>query len=157
MTDTRTTESADLLDELVGGIRVAMLTAPDDTGELHGRPLTVQRVDAGATVWFLVDAGAEWLQERLPSVNVAFDDGDTWVSAAGTATLVKDPEVIEELGDPVSDAWFTEGSTPAALRVDVTRADYWEAASKVVQLPKLGKAVLTQSPPDMGERGVVEP
>jgi general stress protein 26 len=156
MTDTTTADGA-RFDELVSDIRVAMFTAPDAAGELHGRPLTVQRVDDDGTVWFLVDAGAEWIQPRFSAVNVAFGDASTWVSAAGSAEVVKDQSVVDDLGDPVSDAWFEDGASPAALRVDVTRADYWDAPGKVVQLAKLGKAAVTGSAPDMGERGVVEP
>jgi general stress protein 26 len=157
MTDTRPSDDAARFDELVSDIRVAMLTTPDETGTLQGRPLTVQRVDEDGTVWFLVDADAHWVQTRFPAVNVAFGDASTWVSASGAAEVVEDPAVLDELGDPVSDAWFEEGATPAALRVDVSRADYWDAPGRVVQLAKLGKAALTGSAPDMGERGVVEP
>jgi len=72
-------------------------------------------------------------------------------------TYELDRSVIDDLGDPVSDAWFEDGASPAALRGDVTRADYWDAPGKVVQLAKLGKAAVTGSAPDMGERGVGEP
>jgi general stress protein 26 len=157
MADTRTTESAAEFSDLVDGIRVAMLTTVDTTGALQARPLTVQRVDEEGAVWFLVDAGAEWITDRMPSVNVAFSNGTTWVSATGSARLVLDPGVIADLGDPVSDAWFEEGSTPAALRVDVGRADYWDGPGKLSMLLHLGKAAVTGSQPDTGERGVIEP
>lgn len=157
MTDARTSDDAARFDELVSDIRVAMLTTPDADGTLHGRPLTVQRVDDDGTVWFLVDAQAPWIEPSFRSVNLAFGDASTWVSAAGSAEVVRDPSVLEDLGDPVSDAWFEDGATPAALRVDVSRADYWDAPGRVVQLAKLGKAALTGSAPDMGDRGVVKP
>jgi general stress protein 26 len=151
-----TTETATRFDELVKGIRVAMLTTFDRAGALHSRPLTVQKVDSGV-VWFLVDAHTGWLNDDLEVVNVAFADGDTWVSATGSAELVLDLNVMEDLGDPVSDAWFSEEATPAALRVDVRRADYWDAPGRLVQLVHMGKSVLTQQPPALGDRGVIEP
>ena len=157
MTDTRTSENAAQLSDLVDGIRVAMLTTADATGALQSRPLTVQLIDDQGAVWFLVDAAAEWIEDRIPSVNVAFSDGTTWVSATGSARLVLDPAVIAELGDPVSDSWFEDGSTPAALRIDVGRADYWDGPGRLSMLLHLGKAAVTGSRPDMGERGVIEP
>ncbi len=156
MSETRPTESDAHLSDLVDGIRVAMLTTADTTGALRSRPLTVQKVDDDGTVWFLVDASAGWVADRIPSVNVAFTDDGTWVSVTGSADLVTDRAVLDELGDPVSDAWFGEGTTPAALRVTVGEADYWDAPGKVVQLFELGRSALTGSRPDMGERGVVE-
>ena len=157
MAETQDAETGARLTELVKGIRFAMLTSADDTGGLHARPLTPQRVDDDGTVWFLVDADADWVSASMTSVNVAFTDSDTWVSATGSATLVKDQAVLEDLGDPESDAWFQEGTTPAALRVDVAEADYWDAPNRVVQLLKVGKALVTRSQPDIGERGVVRP
>jgi general stress protein 26 len=156
MNDTDTRESAERLEALISGIRVAMLTTEAPGGALQARPLTVQKFD-GDAVWFLVDADAEWTGDRLDSVNLSFVDGDTWVSVAGTASIVRDPAVLDELGDPVSDSWFTAGSTPAALRVEVGRADYWDAPGKLAQLLHLGKAAVTHERPDMGERGVIEP
>ena len=156
MNDTGTRESSGRLHALVSGIRVAMLTTEAPMGTLQARPLTVQRVD-GSAIWFLVDADAQWVTGRLDAVNLSFVDGDTWVSISGSATLVRDPAVLDELGDPVSDAWFDEGTEPAALRVDIIRADYWDGPGKLVQLLHMGKAAITQEPPDMGERGVIEP
>jgi general stress protein 26 len=156
MTDS-TTESADRLVELASGIRVAMLTTPESTGALRSRPLTVQRVDADGTVWFLVDAQADWVADRIPTVNLALSDDTTWISISGSAELVLDTAVIEELGDPVSDAWFGEGTTPAALRVEIGHADYWDGPGKLQSLVRLGTGAVTGNRPDMGDRGVVEP
>jgi general stress protein 26 len=156
MNDTETRESSDRLHALLSGIRVAMLTTEAPTGALQARPLTVQKIDNDA-VWFLVDAQAEWTGDRLDTVNLSFVDGDTWVSVSGAATLIRDPNVLDELGDPVSDSWFDAGSRPAALRVEVDRADYWDGPGKLVQLLHLGKAAVTHERPDMGERGVIEP
>jgi general stress protein 26 len=156
MNDTETRTSSDRLHALISGIRVAMLTTEAPTGALQARPLTVQKIDSDS-VWFLVDSQAEWAGDRLDRVNLSFVDGDTWVSLSGGATLVHDPNVLDELGDPVSDSWFDAGTRPAALRVEVDRADYWDGPGKLVQLLHLGKAAVTHDRPDVGERGVIEP
>lgn len=156
MTDTRTSESATRLVDLVDGIPVAMLTTVDAAGALQARPLAVKRVDDEGAVWFLVDANASWVTDRIPSVNLAFNDDSTWVSASGSAELVLDPEVIDDLGDPTGDAWFEEGSTPAALRVEVGRADYWDGPGQLVMLLYFGNGPLTASRPTIGGRATVE-
>lgn len=144
------------LKHLVDGIRVAMLTSRTGHG-LCGRPLAVQRVEEDGTVWFLVDRDADWMAADLGAVNLAFVDDDTWVSAAGGARRVDDASTLEDLGDPISGAWFKEGVAPAALRVEVTHADYWTAPGRFHQMLNLAGALATDHQPDMGDRGVVEP
>jgi general stress protein 26 len=143
------------LRDLMSGVRMVMVTSDDGSGGLASRPLTVQRVDDG-TVWFLVDADAHWVSDRIDPVNLAASESDTWLSISGTAVLDRSEAVLEDLGDPVSDTWFQEDATKAALRVDVVRADYWSAPGRLAQLFEIGKGVVTRSQPDLGERGRLE-
>jgi general stress protein 26 len=148
-------DASDLKD-LVGDIRVAMVTTGAPGGELHARPLSVQRVDADGTVWFLVARDADWVRpDGLGQVNASFVGDDRWVSVAGRADLVQDRAVLDDLGDPVSDAWFGDDHPPVALKVSVEQADVWKGPGRLSQLFRLGKAAITQEPPDMGERAVV--
>lgn len=141
---------------LVDGIPIAMVTADGPAG-LCGRPLAVQRVDDDGTVWFLVDRDADWVVADLGRVNLAFVDTTTWVSAAGRASTVDDPAVLQDLGDPVTDTWFADGVDPVALRVVVEHADWWDAPGRLRQVVELIGARVTGHTPDMGDRGVVEP
>ncbi|MDY7103469.1 MAG: pyridoxamine 5'-phosphate oxidase family protein [Actinomycetota bacterium] len=143
--------------ELVDGIRVAMLTSAEPDGRLRSRPLTVQRLDDDGTVWFLVDADAEWGPDTVREANLAFVDDDRWVSAAGHVQFVTDTATLDDLGDPISDAFFTDGSERAALRVLVDHADYWTGSGTLRRLIDLGAAAITGSRPDLGDRGVVQP
>lgn len=144
-------------EELVGGMRVAMLTSIDADGRLRSRPLTVQRLDRDGTVWFLVDADAGWQPGEIGEANLAFVDDDRWVSAVGHVQFVTDEATLDELGDPVSDAFFTPGAERAALRVLVDHADHWTAAGTLRRLIDLGAAAVTGRSPDLGDRGVVRP
>ena len=141
------------LDDLTDGIRVAMLVLHRDTG-IDGRPLTVQKID-GDAVWFLVGDQAEWLGDVDGPVNVTFVDDKTWVSVSGTGALFQDPKVVEELGDPVSDAWFQEGQSPLALRVDVEHGEWWTAPTFVRAAIGVAKAKVTGTTPDIGDHGEV--
>lgn len=150
-----TTEDRTLPD-LVSGIRVAMLTTPGPQG-LQSRPLTVQRVDEdGGAVWFLVGDGTDWLPSTAGQVNVAFVDDKAWVSVAGTATTTTDAKVLEDLGDPVSDAYFNEDEDPVALRIAVDHTDWWTAPGTVRALAGFAKAIATDQVPDVGERGEID-
>ena len=150
---TDTTEPTRSLAELTDGIRVAMLTL-SGRGGLDARPLTVQKVD-GDAVWFLVGDGADWLDAVDGPAHLSFVDDKTWVSATGSAGLFRDPAVIEELGDPVSDAWFEEDQDPLALRFDVQHGSWWTAPSAPKAAIGLVKAKVTRTEPDIGEHGEV--
>jgi len=143
--------------ELVDGISTVMLT----TADLSARPLTVQRNDDDGVTWFLVSDQAAWLDEATSgsgsSVGIAFQSSDTWVSAVGRATVVRDPALVEELGDPVSGAFFDEGETPVALRVDVERAETWSSAGKLSALLEIGKGLITGEKAEPGERESLRP
>ncbi|MGI8936973.1 MAG: pyridoxamine 5'-phosphate oxidase family protein [Iamia sp.] len=142
--------------DLVEGIPTAMLTTHGPHG-LCGRPMTVQRIDADGTIWFLVDADADWVSTDMGEVNVSFVDDDTWASVAGSARLVTDEATVSDLGDPISGAWFEDGGSPAAVKVDVGHADWWTAPGSLRQVLNLAGAKITGHAPDMGERGTADP
>ena len=136
--------------DLTDGIPTVMVSGSD----LLGRPLTVQRVDDDATTWFLISAEADWLPSvDGQDVNLAFSSKDTWVSARGTATVVPD----HGLGDPISDAFFREDETPVGLRVDVARAETWDAPGRLGQAIEIVRAVLGDGEAEPGERGSLQP
>ncbi|HEX2575191.1 MAG TPA: pyridoxamine 5'-phosphate oxidase family protein [Aquihabitans sp.] len=144
------------LPELVRGIRIAMLTTEGPLG-LQGRPLSVQRVDDdGRVVWFLVGHDAPWLPSVTGPVNVAFVDDTSWISVSGTGSVTSEPAVLEDLGDPVSDAYFNEEAEPLALRVEVGHVDWWTAPGRLRQLAGFAKAIATDQAPDVGDRGAID-
>ncbi len=141
------------LADLVEGIRTAMVTTPGPQG-IQGRPITIQRVDDDV-LWFLVGDDASWLGSTTGPVNVSFVDERTWVSVAGTGSTTTDPAVLEDLGNPVSDGWFADDTDPVALRVAIDHVDWWTAPGKLGQLAGMAKAVVGDSPPDIGDRGEI--
>lgn len=138
--------------ELVDGISTVMLT----TRDLSSRPLTVQRNDDDGVTWFLVSDRASWLDD-LDDVGIAFQSSDTWVSAVGTATVVRDPDLVEALGDPMSGTFFDEGEQPVALRVAVERAETWSSPGKLSALLEIGKALVTGEKAEPGRRESLQP
>ena len=83
-------------------------------------------------------------------------DDQRYVSVSGTASTVRDQAKMKELWSPLHKAWFPKGLDDpniALLRVDVDRAEYWDApSSAAVRLFGFAKAVLTGK--RYGEEGV---
>jgi general stress protein 26 len=139
------------LAKLIKGIQVAMLTTQDDDGTFRSRPMATQQTEFDGTLWFFTQAGSHKVHEidREHQVNLSYaDPGDNrYVSVSGLATLVRDRAKIDDLWSPVLKAWFPQGKDDpdiALLRVDVTKAEYWDApSSTLVKLAGFTKAVLT--------------
>jgi len=148
------------LGELIKDIRVAMLTTVDNQGCLHSRPMATQEQEFDGTLWFFTPADSGKIHElnRDSHVNISYANPDkqTYVSVSGTASTIRDKAKIKELWSPINKAWFPNGVDDpniALLRVDVQRAEYWDApSSAVVRLFGFAKAVLTGKP--YGEEGV---
>jgi general stress protein 26 len=139
------------LAKLIKGIDVAMMTTEDDDGTLRSRPMQTQQTEFGGTLWFFTQASSHKVHEidREHRVNLSYADsaGNRYVSVSGLATLVRDRAKIDEMWSPALKAWFPDGRDDpevALLRVDVSRAEYWDApSSKLVKLVGFTKALLT--------------
>ena len=139
------------LARLIKGIRCAMLTTVDQDGTLRSRPMETQNTDFDGALWFFTDAGAPKVDEinREHEVNLAYADphGNRYVSVSGTALVVRDKAKVDELWTPALKAWFPNGKDDpniALLRVQVTKAEYWDApSSTLVKLLGFTKAILT--------------
>ncbi|GAA1172612.1 hypothetical protein GCM10009584_11940 [Ornithinimicrobium humiphilum] len=124
--------------ELIDSMDVAMVTTEDATspGRLTSRPLSTQRAEEGGDVLFLVRDGSPLVRdvEANPSVNVAYASTKAWVSLAGTATVVRDRTLVEQLWSKGASA-FMEGGPDnpdnVVLRVSGDTAEYWGGGSLV--------------------------
>ena len=90
------------------------------------------------------------------NVSYANPEDQRYVSVSGMASTMTDRGKMEELWSPLHKAWFPKGLDDpniALLRIDVDRAEYWDApSSAVVQLFGFAKAMLTGK--RYGEEGV---
>ena len=136
----RRTDDLQKLREMVKDIDFCMLTTVDETGDLHGRPMSSNGdIDPNGNIWFFTSASSHKVSEieKLPKVNVNFADPDNqhYVSISGTAQLVRDRSKIEELWRPEFKMWFPEGKEDpdiALLRVNLEKAEYWDSPSSTV-------------------------
>src|SRR3954463_2099466 len=133
------TNDVQKLAKLIKGIKVAMLTTQDDDGTFRSRPMATQDEEFDGTLWFFTQIDSHKVTEidRQHQVNLSYaDSGDNrYVSISGLATLVRDRAKIDELWSPVLKAWFPDGKDDpniALLRVDVQKAEYWDAPSSTL-------------------------
>lgn len=147
------------LGTLIKDVQVAMLTTLDDDGTLRSRPMATQETPFDGTLWFFTKADSPKVDEidREHQVGLSYSDPrkQNYVSISGTASLVRDKAKIEELWKPTLKAWFPEGLNDpeiALLRVDVSKAEYWDTpSSTVVHLIGLAKALATGKAYEPGE------
>lgn len=139
------------LGKLLKGIKVAMLTTRDTDGSLHSRPMATLDLDFEGELWFFIDAHSHKVDEvnRAQEVNLSYvcHDDQRFISVSGRAILDRDRERIAHVWKPAYKAWFPRGLEDpdlALLRVEVERAQYWDAPNrKLVQLAGFVKALAT--------------
>ena len=158
MSDTTATRDEQVahLADLVEAIEFCMLTTIDDDGKPWSRPMDIQNDRFDGTLWFFTRDDSEKVAHvrRNANVGVAFakpSDQD-YVTMVGTAAVVKDRQKAEQLWSPDVEAWFDGGLDDphlCLLRVDVERAEYWDAPDSFVMYAlAFAKAKLTGEPAD---------
>jgi general stress protein 26 len=139
--------------DMIKDIKFGMFTTRDIDRHLRARPMTTQnsRLDADASLWFLMSRGGEAVLDLRsdPNVSVVYADTgkDRYVSVSGIASLSDDRAKLEEIWSPLAKAWFPGGVDDpdlALVRVELTHADTWDVkASKAVQLWRLATAAVS--------------
>ncbi|MDO9352316.1 MAG: pyridoxamine 5'-phosphate oxidase family protein [Solirubrobacteraceae bacterium] len=143
--------------------RIVMLTSVDHAaGRLVSRPMAVQEIDDDGTVWFFASDASPKADEltKDPTVNIAFSSRSSWVSLAGSASIVHDRQKIVELWSPGAESWFPDvPDSPyvGRLRIDPDSAEYWDTpGGRVSAVLAYGKSKITGERPNIGESNVVE-
>ena len=97
------------------------------------RPMSVRKVDELGRLWFL-SADDSYKNEEIdadPSVRLFFQGSEhsDFLQLDGRVTISRDPEMIEELWNPVINTWFTGGKDDprvTVLMVEPTDGYYWD-------------------------------
>jgi general stress protein 26 len=146
------TEAIEKLRDLIKDIDFCMLTTVDEDGTLRSRPMSTQDAEFDGDLWFFTYDPSPKAQEvrNERQVNVSYADigAHTYVSVSGTATLVHDRAKMEQYWHPAHKIYFPDGlETPglALLKVEVSKAEYWESDGKVATLLEMAKSVVTGS------------
>jgi general stress protein 26 len=138
------------LDEVLDGLRFAMVSTNALGGDGLARPLTLLEHDA-PLLRFLVSRDADWvaplLEDEAPT-HVAFADpgANTYVSVAGLGRVRRDEDLIDRLWNPAAGVYFEGRDDPAiaVLEVDVVDGEWWDGpSSKVGQALSMVKTAVT--------------
>lgn len=138
--------------ELIKDFRLAMFTTQSPDGKLVSRPLTVQEAEFDGDLWFLVSKTHGPAPELAANshANVALSSNDSWLSLSGTARLVEDRSKIEELWNPMVEAWFPEGPddpSVGVLKFTAETAEYWDSpGGKIATVFSFVKSKITGEP-----------
>ncbi len=138
------------LAELVGGIRVAMMTTIGSDAEAHSRPMYTQSDPTGEDLWFLTDRRSGKVGEVMVNPHVLLNYADPgahrFVSVWGTASVHEDHDKAKELWTAFAQGWFPEGPRDPNLvliRVRPERAEYWDGPGMISYSLSLLKALIS--------------
>jgi len=169
MTDvTDTARAKAKLWDLIRDIEVAMMTTVDQDGSLRSRPMATRNGRDGSPeikggLWFFTRAGAPKSAEleRHDHVNLSYanPDDQNYVSVSGSAEVIRDRAMIDELWTEALTTWFPNGKRDpevALLKVTVDKAEFWDTpSSTMVNAYGYVKAKLTGKSPHPGEHAKV--
>jgi len=148
------------LREMIKGVEFCMMTTVDEQGHLHSRPMATNDADEfDGQLWFFTYGRSHKADEvsRNHQVNLSYADpkSQNYVSLSGLAHLVRDKDEIRRRWKPQYKAWFPNGTDEpdiALLRVDVEKAEYWDApSSTVAHVMGLIQTQVLGRQPDTGE------
>jgi len=139
------------LNELIGDLKVAILTTVQPNGMLYSCPMATQEADVEGHLWFYTGTNTDKVDaiRENPNVCVAYadPDGQRYVSVSGVAELQNNPEKKKERWNPLYTAWFPQGLDDPKLimiKIRITDVEYWHAPEgKMVQLSGFAKAAIT--------------
>ena len=166
-TKASTVKKLDELYNLISDIEIAMFTTRRADGQLVSRPMATQERVTGTDLWFVTDVSSNKLDELETDshVNLSYYNMKSreYVSVAGTATITQDRNMIHELYKPDWKAWFgDEGGERnggpddprlALVLVEAHSVEYLVTTkSRPVVLFEVAKAMVTGSPPKVGEQ-----
>lgn len=162
--DMRRQKAIERLGDMIGDIRIGMLTTVAPDGALRSRPMVTAKRQFDGDLWFFTARDAGKVDEigQSPHVNVSYASAhaDRYASISGTASLVRDARKIEVLWKPEYAKYFSADldlSDLGLLKVSVDRAEYWDAsASRMVKVADQLKALFAGERPRSAEHGEVE-
>jgi general stress protein 26 len=151
-------EHIEKLRDLIHSIDFAMLTTVDEDDTLRSRPMSTQEVDFDGDLWFFTrdDTAKVFETARNRNVNVSYaaPSKNVYVSMSGLASISYDRAKIQEYWSPVHKAWFPDGPDDphlALLKVEVSKAEYWESPAGIAQVITLARAILSGDSAEAGE------
>ncbi len=148
------------LKELAESIDFAMLATDLKNHPIHMVPMSTKRVDNQGNIWFLSGKDSDHNQHILKDskIHLVYSNpkGFEFLNIYGTATIITDQHILDDLYSSMNDMWFDGPEDPnlTAIKIDPEDAFYWDNKnSKLVSLFKLGVGAITGKEQDLSEYG----
>ena len=133
MTDASGREAISQVAAIINKIDICLLATSGEGGQMHARPMSNNgQVEWDGRSWFFAPRAGRLVAELRadPSAVAAYraDEGYTFVSVSGRATIETDPELKKEYWLPELERWFPNGPDDedvALIRLDAELADWW--------------------------------
>jgi general stress protein 26 len=143
-------------------IRVAMATATKAEG-MSSRPLTANIIEDSDDIYFLVPADSEICTQIAANnaIHLSFADPGShdYVSVDAEASVRADAALATKLWSPFAQAWFPNGPSDPNVRIitaSPSKIDHWAGDSNILVMAwKIGKSLLTKTPPDIGTKSTI--
>lgn len=162
MTKDGTTTSTDPAEvwDMLKQIDICMLvTRSDETP--RGRPMSTIPTPAEGVIYLLTEATSSAAKDVAADATVllSYQGSSDHVAVLGKASIHNDKALVKRLWSTGAQAFWPDGpeaSHVVAIKVDPSRADYWNGPNPVVGAVKFVFGLVTGQEPDMGQRGVVQ-
>jgi general stress protein 26 len=121
------------LKKLLSDFSTAMMTTRTADGRLRSRPLAIAGHRNDGAIYFSTAIESPKVRELEADsqVNVTMQDKLRFVSVSGTARVVEDRALVEQLWSETWKVWFPKGKDDPSLRiliVEPQEAAYWDGS-----------------------------
>lgn len=155
-------EAIDKFKELVKHESICLFTTQLTRVPLMTRPMGVQKVCDQGNFWFLSSSESE------KNAEIAIDDrvqlffmnpsDSEFLSVYGKATISRDQAKIDELWNPIANAWFEGKDDPRLTIIKVTPEEgfYWDTKNgKLVSMIKILASAVSGKTLEEGVEGTI--
>ena len=121
------------LHDMLKDFDTAMLMTSTAGDKLRARPMGVAELTNDGEIYFVTAEESAKVDEIKSDsdVTLAFQNGKTFVSLNGTASIMKDQDLIDDLWSEAWRVWFPEGKKDPSLciiKVTPASAEYWDSS-----------------------------
>jgi general stress protein 26 len=127
------TDTKQHLHDLIKDFRSAMLVTHTPDGGVHIRPMAVAKIAENEELFFATGLDTTKVDEIAsnPAVAVSFQSSAEFATLYGSARILKDRALIDELWSEAWRVWFPNGKDDpnlCVIAVAPTRAEYWDSS-----------------------------
>jgi general stress protein 26 len=127
-----TNDGRNHLYDVVNDFDVAMLVTHTANG-IHARPMAIAHMDDGASAYLVTNINSLKVDEINvnPQAALTFQNATRFASVRGDLTVVRDPQLIDQMWKEAWKIWFPHGKSDpniVLLKFTMREGEYWDNA-----------------------------